>query len=174
MDGQLAYLIHILVGFTLLAIFWKQYKLKLKFDHIAIMFGFIIAIAWLLTYNIFPLFSISFQPDNLFFLIMKLLGFLFLAPLVEELFTRSFLARALIAHDWKKIPIGKYTLPSFIITVLFFGFSHGAWISGLISGIVLNLLLYKQKSIESCILAHFTANLLLAIFIIATGTWSLW
>lgn len=174
-DSQIAYTMHVIVAIVLLAIFWKHYKLKFKWDSIAVITGIIIAFIWLVIENIYPhLFAIEYNPTNLFSLISKLLGFILIAPFIEELFTRSFLMRILINKNWRKVPIGKYTLPSFIITVLFFGLSHNRWLQGIIAGILLNLLLYKQKRIESCIIAHLTANIILAIYIIYTNSWFLW
>lgn len=170
-----AYALHVLVAVTLLAVFWKKYKLNFKFDFLAILVGAIIFLIWIGLEGFYPvLFKIEYVPINAFFLISRLIGFLLIAPVIEELFTRSFLIRFIISNNWKKVPIGKYTLPSFIITVLFFGFSHSRWLAGIIAGVLLNLLLYKQKSIESCIVAHFTANLLLAIYVITTSSWFMW
>jgi CAAX prenyl protease-like protein len=174
-DKQIAYTIHVLVAIILLSIFWKNYKLKFRFDIIAVITGIIIFFIWIGIETIYPhLFSIEYIPSNSFFLISKLFGFILIAPLIEELFTRSFLIRILISKNWRKVPIGKYTLSSFIITVLFFGFSHNRWLQGIIAGILLNLLLYKQKRIESCIIAHLIANLSLAVYIIYTNSWFLW
>jgi len=175
MDKQLAYTFHVIAAIILLAFYWKEYKLKFRLDSFAIATGVIIAFLWLLIENWYPhLYSIEFIPTNTFYLISKLAGFIIIAPLIEELFTRGFLMRIFISKNWRKVPIGKYTLPSFIFTVLFFGFSHNRWLSGLMAGILLNLLLYKQKRIESCITAHLTANLLLAVYIVATSSWFLW
>lgn len=173
-DSQVSYALNVIIVGILLAVFWKEYKLKFRIDILAIIIGIIIAIAWLYTYNIVPLFSISFEPNSTLSLIFKLIGFLVIAPLIEELFTRSFLARILISKDWRKVEIGKFTVSSFIITTIFFGFSHNAWLAGLISAILLNILIYKRKSIESCILAHFIANLTLAFYIIANSAWYIW
>jgi len=163
-----------IIAGILLAVFWKEYKLKFRIDILAIIIGIIIAVAWLFTYDILPLFSISFEPMSTSTFILKLIGFLIIAPLIEELFTRSFVARVLINKDWRKVKIGKFTVSSFLITAIFFGFSHNAWVAGLISAVLLNILLYKRKSIESCILAHFTANLTLAVYIIANSAWYIW
>lgn len=170
----IAYPVHVFIMLIFLALFWKHYKLSFKFDFLAVLTGILIAVLWVLLADFYPLFKIQFIPASTFFLVLKLMGFILIAPLIEELFTRSFLVRLIIDKNWKKVPIGKFTAASFIISVLFFGFSHNRWLPGLIAGILLNLLLYKQKRIESCIIAHFIANLLLAIYIIWTSSWQLW
>ena len=107
-------------------------------------------------------------------IILKLIISVVLAPVVEEVFTRFFLIRWLVEKNWKKVKLGKYTHLSFIVTVLFFGFSHNRWLPGLITGVILNLLLYKRKNIGSCVLAHGVANLALGIYVIYTGSWHFW
>ncbi|MCK5283576.1 MAG: CAAX prenyl protease-related protein [Nanoarchaeota archaeon] len=174
-NDNVAYLVHAIIAILLLAVFWKRYKLNFRLDFLAVITGAAIFIIWIGLENpYFHFYEIKFIPLNEFFLAAKIAGFILAAPLIEELFTRGFLMRILIDNDWKKVPIGKYTLSSFIITVLFFGLSHNRWLVGIITGILLNLLLYKRKRIDSCIQAHFVANLLLAIFIISTSAWNFW
>jgi len=174
-DSYVSYAAGVFVSIPLLGFFWKKYKLKFRFDALAVLVGVVIFVLWVVLENTYTMFySIGYVPSNGFFLFVKLVGFLLAAPLIEELFTRGFLIRFLVSKEFRKVPIGKYTLGSFIITVLFFGLSHNRWLVGLIAAVLLNLLLYKQKRIESCILAHFTANLLLAGYILFTGSWGFW
>ncbi len=67
-----------------------------------------------------------------------------------------------------------FTWLSFIITVLFFGFSHNMWVAGLVVGIILNLWLYKTKRVEQCIVAHSFANFLLFLYVVQTNAYTLW
>jgi CAAX prenyl protease-like protein len=174
-NSQIAYAFHVLSAIILLSIFWKKYRLKFNFDMPAVFTGIAIFLIWIGLENYYPhLYKIEFRPLSNFFLAAKLIGFIFIAPAVEELFTRGFLARILLDNDWRKIPVGKFTASSFIITTLFFGFSHNRWLVGIITGIILNVLLMKKKKVESCIIAHFTANLALAAYIIYTSSWFLW
>ena len=118
-------------------------------------------------------YSSDFNPSNLN-IAFKLLGGILVAPLIEELFTRGFLLRFLIDPDkWEKIA-PKFTWFSFIVTVLFFGFSHNRWLAGLIVGIILNLLYIKTKRIENCIIAHAVANAALAAYVILINSWQFW
>jgi CAAX prenyl protease-like protein len=172
---QIAYAIHALTAVTLIIVFWKSYKLKFRFDFLAVATGFLIFLLWIALEGTYPLlFEIEYEPASAFFLIVKLIGFLIAAPLIEELFTRGFLIRFIVNADWKKVSPGTFTWTSFAITVLFFGLSHNRWLVGILAGVLLNMLLYYRKNIESCILAHVTANLLLALYILATGSWGMW
>jgi len=82
-------------------------------------------------------------------LILKILGFIIVTPLVEELFTRDFLLRQTVALEYKtdlnKIKQGSFTTLSFIVSVLFFGFSHYMWIAGIASGIIFIFCCTRQK-----------------------------
>ncbi|HLG23822.1 MAG TPA: CAAX prenyl protease-related protein [Candidatus Nanoarchaeia archaeon] len=172
---QAAYAIHTLVAFAFLGYFWKDYKLKLRFDFIAVLTGAMIFLLWIGLEGRYPLlYSISFEPANSYLMAFKLLGFVFAAPLIEEIFTRGFLIRWIVNQKYEKVKLGKYTHASFLITVLFFGLAHNRWLVGILTGILLNLLYYRRKNIESCIIAHFTANILLAIYIINTSSWFFW
>jgi len=162
---------------TLIALgyFWNDYKeIKLKFDASAIAIGILVFAVWVGLEPLYNAGEITFVPiiQNI---IIRFFGSIFVASAIEELFTRSFLMRFFIdPGKWEKIPIGKYAFLSFLITVLFFGFSHNRWIAGLAVGIILNLYLYKRKDIFSCIQAHAWANLILAVYVTATSSWFFW
>ena len=174
-DSQLVYAIKSVIVFALIVYFWKSYKIKFKLDVISIIAGVVIFFIWVGMENLYPkLYDIEFRPATDTMLLFKLFGFILAAPLIEEIFTRGFLIRFIANNNFEKVPMGKFTLPSFIITVLFFGFSHNRWLVGIIAGILLNFLYYRNKSVFSAIIAHLTANLLLAIYIVYNGLWHLW
>ncbi|MBW3018284.1 CAAX prenyl protease-related protein [Candidatus Woesearchaeota archaeon] len=155
--------------------FYKQYRLKFRLSLPSMLIGILIFILWIVLDPMFPhLGTSSYEPATTYAIVIKIIGFLLIAPLIEELFVRDFLVRFFIGKNWRKVRIGTFGWLSFVITVLFFGFSHNQWLSALVVGIVLNLLLYKTKRIDTCIQAHFVANLVLAIFILYSGQWVLW
>jgi hypothetical protein len=169
------YLAKIILTFIALAYFWKYYKeIKIRFDASAILIGVIIFLVWIGLEPLYGVKETSFIPTA-FNILARIFGGVFVASIIEELFTRSFLMRFFIDFkNWKKVPIGRYTLASFIITVLFFGLAHKRWIAGIVVGIILNLYLYKKKDIFSCIQAHAWSNLILAVYIIITSSWFFW
>lgn len=95
-------------------------------------------------------------------------------PVMEELFWRSFLIRYLINQDFKAVPLGQYTLSSFLITVIFFGFEHHLILAGMAAGFLYNLLLYRTKSLMQCVLAHGVTNMILACYVVYFHRWDLW
>ena len=180
----IGYALKTIVTAILVIYYFKRYKeiKKFKLDFPAVGLGILIFIIWISLEGLYPRFGSPtivnpFEFGSQLFLlilIIKLTGMILVAPLIEELFVRSFLMRIFINADYEKVPIGKYTHLSFIITVLFFGFSHSMWLPGIITGVLLNVLLYKTKSIGSCIQAHAAANISLAIYVLATHNWMFW
>ena len=61
------------------------------------------------------------------------MGYVFVTPLFEELFIRSFLIRYLVETDFETVPMGTYTRFSFWGTALFFSLTHPEWIVALFS-----------------------------------------
>jgi hypothetical protein len=165
----LGYALRIFLTVVLLYYYRNKYDVKIRFDFLALIVGVLVFVSW-----IFLDFSQQVNQITTFGIIIRLLGSILIAPIIEELFTRDFLIRFLVNPYWKKVKVGTYTFPSFIITVLFFGFSHGRWVAGLVAGVLFNLLLYKKKDVGKCIFAHMIANFLLSVYIIITGSWYFW
>jgi len=105
---------------------------------------------------------------------VRLLGAAAVVPVMEELFWRSFLLRYLIAADFAKVPIGRFTWPSFLISSVLFGLEHNMYLAGIMAGVAYNLLLYRTKSVAQCVLSHAVTNLLLGIYVLYTGSWQFW
>ena len=161
-------------------------ELKVTFTlrqlFLSIGIGIVVFIVWILPEGMYPVLGTSsFNPygiDNSIFIYIsiafRITGAVLIVPVFEELFWRSFLIRWIAHPDFRKIEIGLYTLPSFLITVLFFGAEHHRWLVGLMAGIIYNLLLYHTKNIRLCIIAHAITNLCLSIYVLITSQWSYW
>jgi CAAX prenyl protease-like protein len=104
----------------------------------------------------------------------RLFGAVIVVPVMEELFWRSFLVRYIVDPDFTKVPIGRFTWPSFIISTALFGLEHNFFLAGMMAGAAYNLLLYSTKSISQCVLAHAVTNLALGVYVIVTGKWFFW
>jgi CAAX prenyl protease-like protein len=108
------------------------------------------------------------------FLGVRLAGLVVLVPIVEELFWRGFLLRWLIAADWEHQKLGQFSLPSFTIVTLLFTLAHPEWLAAAVYCSLLNGLLYWKRDLWNCIIAHGVSNLVLAAYILSTGSWELW
>lgn len=152
-----------------------HYKFKVRLGGTSFFWGLLIFILWVaLSEFHMPAKAGSFEPGGAFVIFIKLLTGVILAPIIEEFFTRFYLLRILISENWKNVPLGKFTWTSFIVTVLFFGFSHTFWISGLVAGVIFNVIYYIYNRMDECVMAHAWANLLLGIFVIISQEYSFW
>jgi CAAX prenyl protease-like protein len=107
-------------------------------------------------------------------IVFRLTGAAMVVPIMEELFWRSFLIRYIIDKEFEAVPVGLFTWPSFLISVVLFGLEHNYIIAGIMAGVAYNTLLYYTKSIAHCILSHAITNFLLGIYVLQTGKWHFW
>ena len=175
----------LIVGGILLRYRSLYFELKeRRLDVMALLVGVLIFALWVGLEGHYPLFfsaSSHFDPTVfgtdmvIMMLSLRLVGSVLVAAFIEELFCRSFLMRYVIDPEkWADIPVGTYTFTSFVVVALFFGIAHFQWLPGILTGIVLNLLLYKRRNIFSCVEAHGMANLLLFIYVVYTESWFFW
>ncbi|MBV8129804.1 MAG: exosortase E/protease, VPEID-CTERM system [Planctomycetaceae bacterium] len=106
--------------------------------------------------------------------IARALGSVSVTPLVEELAFRGYLTRRLMAADFKSIPQGTFSWPSFLVSSSLFGILHDRWIAGIIAGMFYALALYGRRKLSDAVLAHATTNALIAAHVLASGKWLLW
>ncbi|RNC64653.1 MAG: CAAX prenyl protease-related protein [Desulfuromonadales bacterium] len=104
----------------------------------------------------------------------RLAGASIVVPIMEEIFWRSYIARMVINQDFESVPVGTFTWPSFLVTVLLFGLEHQLIIAGLMAGVAYHALLCRTKSIAACIVAHSVTNLLLGMYVLKTEAWLFW
>jgi exosortase E/protease (VPEID-CTERM system) len=107
-------------------------------------------------------------------LLFRVLGAVLTVPLAEELAFRGYLLRKLVASDFESVPFDSFTWTSFIVSSLAFGALHQSWVAGILAGTLFALAMYRRGRLADAIGAHATANALLAIYVITTGSWSLW
>ncbi len=94
-------------------------------------------------------------------------------PVVEELFWRGFLLRAMI--DWQRfdrIPLGKFTWFSFLGTSLISVFQHPAnWEVSILCWMVFNAVFYWTRSLYCLVLLHGITNLVLYMIVWRNSDW---
>ena len=150
---------------------------------IAVVLGIIVFFLWInMTWD----FAILGQPrsNNPYELLGKeafyiaiffrIYGSAIVVPVMEELFWRSFVIRWIDNNNFTSVPIGTFSITSFITTVLLFGSEHNLWLAGIMAGILYNLLLYYRKSIFLCIISHAVTNFILGIYVLYSGRWLFW
>ncbi len=99
-------------------------------------------------------------------------------PVVEELFWRAFLLRALINWDhFERVPLGTFTWFSFLGTSLLSTLEHpDNWGVSILCWFAYNGLMYWKRSILLLILTHGITNLVLYVYVVlqAPGRPILW
>lgn len=184
------YPVKTLVVGVVLVIFRRFYdELRPTLSLPAIMVGTLAIVIWIALDPFYPGLSrltggtppAAFEPFSLrstaaswTYILARVAGAVLMVPVMEELFWRGFLARWLVNHDFRAVPLGTFTPFSFWATVVLFGVEHEQWLAGMICGALLNGLLYRTKSLFACVLAHATSNALLAAWVLARADWKFW
>lgn len=108
-------------------------------------------------------------------LFFRFFGSSVVVPIMEEVFWRGFLMRYLINEDFEKEPLARYTAASFWITTAAIVMVHADQYGvAFIYGALMGWWFLRTKSVGDAVLAHAVSNLLLNIWVIATGTWYFW
>lgn len=106
------------------------------------------------------------------YLVIRVAGPTLVVPVMEELFCRDFLMRALIAGGrYDEVKIGTFTWLSFLGTAAVFTSYHVQRPSAFVWALLLGWLVVKTKSIGACIVAHGVTNLTLYLWVIWRGEW---
>ncbi len=172
-----------IVAGGLLLWFRKTYsEIKPEFSLLAITVGIVVFLLWIPLYGGYLLMS---EPEivnpyelagslALPWIAIRLLGSSIVVPVMEELFWRSFLLRYLVNPDFRQVPLGTFTASALAISVALFGVEHNQWFAGMVAGLLYTLLLYRTKSLFSCIVAHAVTNFLLGVYVLTTQQWQYW
>ncbi len=107
-------------------------------------------------------------------LAFRVAGSVVTVPLAEELAFRGYLTRRLIADDFEGVRPGRFTWSSFLVSSALFGALHGRWVAGTLAGMLYASALYRRGELADAVLAHATTNALIAVYVLAKASWSLW
>jgi exosortase E/protease (VPEID-CTERM system) len=105
---------------------------------------------------------------------IKVVGFVVVTPIAEELAFRGYLMRRLIAADFERVPVGRFTWLSFLISSALFGLLHGHWVAGTLAGMAYAALACRTGRLRDAVLAHAATNGLLAATAQFTGDMRWW
>jgi exosortase E/protease (VPEID-CTERM system) len=114
------------------------------------------------------------KSGALVWLLFRIFGSVVTVPIAEELAFRGYLSRRLIAADFQDVPLGKFTWFSFLLSSVAFGMLHGRWYAGTMAGFAYAYVLYRTKRLSDPMWAHAITNALIAAYVLATSTWTLW
>jgi exosortase E/protease (VPEID-CTERM system) len=102
----------------------------------------------------------------------RVIGFVLVTPLAEEIAFRGYLMRRLIAADFEAVPPGRFTWLSFLVSSAAFGLLHGHWLAGTLAGMGYALAVYCTGRVREAVIAHAVTNALLIMRMATVGVWS--
>jgi hypothetical protein len=109
------------------------------------------------------------------FIALRWAGASLVVPFMEELFWRDFLWRNIASpNDFKLMPVGEYDASAFWLVPIFFSMVHVQWLTAIVWGLMIALLLVRTRSIGACIIAHGVTNFLLGLYVLKTHEWFFW
>jgi exosortase E/protease (VPEID-CTERM system) len=95
--------------------------------------------------------------------VAKVIGFVIVTPLAEELAFRGCLMRRLISSDFEAVPPGTFTWVSFLLSSVLFGLMHGEWAAGILAGMAYGLVVVRTGRVRDAVVAHALTNGLLLL-----------
>jgi len=176
------YPIKVIFSLAIVFYFWKLYQIKVSDSKlISILAGVVVAILWVVivptdeeininTIESFSSMSIWLQIGWGF---IRLVGFLILIPILEELVFRGYLLSRLSGQNINNNGKLDFNLFALILSSVLFGLLHDAWLAGTVAGFAFAFVRYQSESIINSITAHSVANLLVFCVAAYTGNWSL-
>ncbi|MFO0909320.1 MAG: CAAX prenyl protease-related protein [Isosphaeraceae bacterium] len=152
---------------------------------VSVLIGAAVIVAWVGLDGRYPSISwlgqrVAFDPavipvvPRIGFLTVRFIGLVLVVPLIEELFYRSFLLRWIVDPDIRRVPIGTATLSGLAATTAVFALSHPEWLPAALTALAWGLLVRQTRSVSACVISHSAANLILGIYVLATGHWRFW
>ena len=110
----------------------------------------------------------------LLWIFLRAVGSVITVPIAEELVFRGYLLRRLISSDFVKVSPSQVSKLAIVISSAAFGALHSRLLAGIIAGVLYSLIYLRRGRLGEAVTAHAITNLMIAIFAIATGAWSLW
>ncbi len=106
------------------------------------------------------------------FLAVRFWGLAIVVPVIEEFFLRGLVMRYVIDPDWWKVPFGTLSTTAVIVGTLVPVAMHPAEIfAAAVWFTSITWLMFKTKNIWDCVAAHAVTNLLLGVWVVASGDW---
>lgn len=171
---ELLYPLRVAAGGVLLAYFWRRYEVLRTPGRVSagtglgwsIAFGVGVFLVWIALVPPNPSFAeTAALPRGLaaIWVAIRVIGFVLVTPLIEELAFRGYLVRRLIAADFEAVPPGRFTWPSFLVSSALFGLMHGDWLAGILAGLAYGLVVVRTGRVRDAVVAHAVTNGLLLV-----------
>ena len=107
-------------------------------------------------------------------MLFRVHGSVITVPISEELLFRGYLLSRLACHEIILEGRIAFSWVALVLSSILFGLFHADWVAGIVAGLIFGLVRYRSDSIKDAVIAHACANLLLSIYVMSSGNWSLW
>jgi CAAX prenyl protease-like protein len=106
------------------------------------------------------------------FLLVRFIGLALIVPVIEEFFLRGFVMRFVLAERWWESPFGVVNCAALIVGTALPMLAHPQeLVAALVWFSAVTWVMIRTRSIWSCVLAHAITNLLLGVYVVASGEW---
>jgi CAAX prenyl protease-like protein len=106
---------------------------------------------------------------------LRIIGAVVTIPFAEELCFRGYLARRVMSADVERVSLRRLSVGAVLVSSLVFGLMHGKmWLAGTLAGVAFCLVAKLRGRLGEAVAAHATANLMIAVWVLARGDYSLW
>ena len=96
-------------------------------------------------------------------------------PIAEELAYRGYLMRRFMSADFESVGYGSVRWLAIGASAGIFGLAHGdLWLPGAAAGLAFGGLLRRRGRLGEAVVAHATANGLIAVAVLQWHQWQLW
>ena len=199
MSIEINYLLRLIIVPAILFWAWRWYtpligpKNKVGSFFYGIIFGILGFVVWCFLFA--PFVDIKGEPWTHSAFLLRFISASLVVPIFEELFIRGYVFRVALQWDMarrKKVkePLlealdnsninnvkpGAWSIWAIIISDIVFALGHSPseWLAAMAYGTLISILWILRKDLFSCMIAHGTTNLVLAVYVYKTGKWGLW
>ncbi len=105
---------------------------------------------------------------------VKLVGSAGVIAVIEEFFFRGFFYRWLRQGAFWRVPLTVFDAQAFWTVAAVFGLEHDRWFAGLLAGAAYGWLAVRTGDVWAAAVAHGLTNLLLGVYVVASGQYGFW
>ena len=107
-------------------------------------------------------------------MVFRVIGSVITVPIAEELAFRGYLMIRLSGSGVGEADRLRFSWIAWVASSVLFGLMHADWVAGILAGLAYGLVRYHRGSLTDAVIAHAVTNLLLTVYVITTGNWSVW
>jgi len=164
-----------IAGALALAAFWRAYRrMPWRPSWRALPIGLGVAALWIAVGTLLARGATGVPVPGAGVLAMRATTAVLLAPLIEELAFRGFLARRVSSADFDEVPPAQISWTGILVSAATFGALHRHPALGVAAGVCYALLYRRSGRLADAVVAHAVTNAALVVAAVLLGKWELW